>query len=289
MTTPTEQQPAAQPPYQPQQQKKGLAVAALVLGILAILGCLIPLLNVFSILLALVGLVLGVVAVRKAKKSPMTHGGRGQGIAGIVLSVLAILGAVLVNALFGAAVNSAAEDPEVQAAIQELEASVPEEAAPVEEAPVEEAPVEEAAAPVAQETPAGEAAAGLGQPVRDGDFEFVVNGIDCGETTIGDEFLSTDAQGQFCQVALSITNIGDSAGMFFGDNTYLINDAGQEFSADSEAAIYLGDNADGLLSEINPGNTLDGTVVFDVPADATPVAIELHDSAFSDGVQVALQ
>jgi len=87
---------------------------------------------------------------------------------------------------------------------------------------------------------------------------------------------------------MSITNIGDSAGTFFGDNTYLLNEAGQQFSADTEAGIYLGD-ADSLLSEINPGNTLDGQVVFDVPADMAPAAIELHDSAFSGGVTVNLQ
>ncbi len=39
---------------------------------------------------------------------------------------------------------------------------------------------------------------------------------------------------------------------------------------------------------INPGNSLTGTVVFDVPVDAVPASLELHDSAFSGGVTVAL-
>ena len=42
------------------------------------------------------------------------------------------------------------------------------------------------------------------------------------------------------------------------------------------------------MSEINPGNSIDGTVVFDVPVGVTPTSVEDHDSAFSGGVTVAL-
>lgn len=138
------------------------------------------------------------------------------------------------------------------------------------------------------DTAAEPAAIGIGQPALDGDFQFVVNGVDCSQTTIGSEYLSTQAQGQFCQLDLTITNIGSEAQSFFGDNAKLFNAQGQEFSADSEAAIYLEDSAS-LYEEINPGNTLNSKVVFDVPAGMVPSSIELHDSAFSGGVTVALQ
>lgn len=161
MSSPTQYQPGP-PPQQPYgdqaPERKGMAVAALVLGILAILGCLIPVLNIFSILLAIVGLILGVLAVRKAKQP--THGGRRMGVAGIVLSVLAIVGAILANVIFGVAVNDAANDPEVAAAIESIEEATP--SAPViEEEASEPAPVEtEAPAvidePVVEEEPAPE-------------------------------------------------------------------------------------------------------------------------------------
>ncbi|MGY1632249.1 DUF4352 domain-containing protein [Geodermatophilus sp. SYSU D01186] len=131
-------------------------------------------------------------------------------------------------------------------------------------------------------------APGIGQPAADGDFNFVVNGIDCSATEIGDQYLSTTAQGQFCIVDLTISNIGDEAQSFFGDNATLFNAQGQEFSADSEAAIYL-ENSSSLYEEINPGNTLNSKVVFDVPTGTAPTSIELHDSAFSGGVTVNLQ
>ncbi|MGY1750935.1 DUF4352 domain-containing protein [Modestobacter sp. SYSU DS0511] len=156
------------------------------------------------------------------------------------------------------------------------------------------APVDDAAAADVEEPVAEEAAVeesgnpGIGEPAADGKFNFVVNGVDCSTTEIGNEYLNTTAQGQFCIVDVAITNIGDKAQSFFGDNAKLFNAQGQEFSADSEAAIYL-DDSSSLYEEINPGNSLTSKVVFDVPAGTVPTAIELHDSAFSGGVTVDLQ
>ncbi|WP_179224566.1 DUF4352 domain-containing protein [Geodermatophilus pulveris] len=128
---------------------------------------------------------------------------------------------------------------------------------------------------------------GIGQPAADGDFSFVVNGVDCGRTQLGDQYLNTKAQGVFCIVDLAVTNIGDGPQSFSGENCSLFNAEGQKFSADSEAAIYLED-AEWLYEEINPGNSLATKVIFDVPAGMTPVSIELHDSVFSGGVIVNL-
>jgi hypothetical protein len=144
-------------------------------------------------------------------------------------------------------------------------------------------------APAPAEEAAPESAnPGIGQPAADGDFSFVVNSVDCSQTEIGDQYFSKKAQGQFCIVNVDVTNIGDSAQSFFGDNATLFNANKQEFSADTEAAIYLEDSSS-IYEEINPGNTLSSKVVFDVPAGTAPTAIELHDSAFSGGVTVTLQ
>lgn len=134
----------------------------------------------------------------------------------------------------------------------------------------------------------GATSAGLNDPVRDGKFEFVVKKVECGETEIGDKYLSTKAQGQFCQVAMSIENVGDEPQSLFGDNQKLFDAKGREFSADTEAAIYLDASSQTLWEEINPGNKVDGVVVFDVPKKLEPTRLELHDSAFSNGVQITL-
>jgi hypothetical protein len=152
-----------------------------------------------------------------------------------------------------------------------------------------DAPAAEEKAPApAEEVAAEPANPGIGQPAADGKFSFVVSGVDCSVTELGDQYFGTKAQGQFCIVSVAVTNIGDKAQSFFGDNASLLNASGQEFSADSEAAIYLEDSSS-LYEEVNPGNTLNSKVVFDVPAGTTPTAIELHDSAFSGGVTVNLQ
>lgn len=43
-----------------------------------------------------------------------------------------------------------------------------------------------------------------------------------------------------------------------------------------------------FLNDINPGNTVQGQLAFDMPAGVRAVKAELHDSLFSDGVTVSL-
>jgi hypothetical protein len=133
-----------------------------------------------------------------------------------------------------------------------------------------------------------EESAGLNQPVRDGKFEFTVRSVQCGQTRVGNQFLNKEAQGQFCLVALQVKNVGDEPQTLFGDNMKLFDAEGREFSPDTEAAIYNEDSQT-FIEEINPGNQIDGQLVFDVPTDAQPARLELHDSAFSGGVTVNLR
>ena len=142
-----------------------------------------------------------------------------------------------------------------------------------------------AQAPAAPAQPAAAAAAGIGKAVRDGKFEFTVTSIDPGVASVGSDAFGQKAQGQFVLVHLTIQNIGDKAQYFDGSSQKAFDAQGREFSADTGAAIYLKD-ANSFLNEINPGNTVTGTVVFDMPPGATITKLELHDSPFSGGVDV---
>jgi hypothetical protein len=138
------------------------------------------------------------------------------------------------------------------------------------------------------EAPAEEAV-GMGDAVRDGKFEFVVSKIDCGKTRLGDTNFGKDAQGQFCVVNVKVTNIGREAQTLDASSRYLYGSGGQRFDADTEAALYLGVNQTRtFLEDINPGNSVNGVLVFDIPKNAEPTKIELHDSPFSGGVTVEL-
>ena len=133
--------------------------------------------------------------------------------------------------------------------------------------------------------------AGINQPARDGKFEFVVKSIKCGKASVGtNEFLTEKAQGQFCLLNITVKNIGDEPQSLFADNQYLFNASGQKYSADSTATTYAApEDSDTWYSEINPGNSVEGAIVFDIPKDQTPTSAELHDSAFSDGIKVNLK
>lgn len=135
---------------------------------------------------------------------------------------------------------------------------------------------------------AAPAAATIGTPVRDGDFEFTVTTVQRGQTTLGGKYLSTTAQGEFVLVNLTVRNVGNEPGTLFDQNVKLFDSQGREYRADSGAAIYLEGNADVIAQTINPGNQVSGTVVFDVAAGTQLASLDLHDSAFSGGVSVAV-
>jgi hypothetical protein len=125
---------------------------------------------------------------------------------------------------------------------------------------------------------------GIGTPVRDGKFEFVVISVDRSKTAgnPSNVFEQSTAQGEYINVHLSIKNIGNEAQSYFAQNQKLIVG-----SKKFDAASILGINGDG--ESLNPGLGIDNTVVsFDVPPGTTPEAIELHDSMFSGGTRVKL-
>lgn len=134
-------------------------------------------------------------------------------------------------------------------------------------------------------------AAKIGTAVRDGKFEFVVKSVECGQKEVVSpetDALRKTAQGQFCLMTLSVKNIGNEQQYFSDSDQKLLNAEGQQFSPDSTATLYNSNNQDVWLAQINPGNSVEGTLVFDVPADAKITQAQLHDSAFSGGVKVSL-
>jgi hypothetical protein len=131
-------------------------------------------------------------------------------------------------------------------------------------------------------------APGLGDPVRDGKFEFIVTRLDCGKPTIGNKYLKTTAKGQFCVVSLSARNVGDQQRIFSGRAQKAYNAAGTEFSNDAVADFYANDNSQTFLKRISPGDKVTGKVVFDIPRSTKLTSLELHDSFLSDGVRVTL-
>ncbi|MBM7277393.1 DUF4352 domain-containing protein [Gordonia rubripertincta] len=136
---------------------------------------------------------------------------------------------------------------------------------------------------------ADEQAAGLNTPVRDGKFEFVVTNVESGLSSVGDnEFLTAEAQGQFVVVTMTVNNTSKEPKDFSPTNQKLVDTEGRSFEPDTTAQIYLGGSDIPVWDNVNPGNTVEVKVVYDMPVDAKPASIELHDSMFSGGVKVNL-
>ncbi|MEU4688301.1 DUF4352 domain-containing protein [Actinoplanes sp. NPDC023714] len=196
------------------------------------------------------------------------------GIAGVVL--LACLG----TAITGGGDDSAAPEKTTAAADAGKGDAPAADEVKAEETKAEE--TEKAEEPAKDETP------GLKDAARDGKFEFKVAGVKCGVKQIGSDFLNQKAQGQYCLINVSVKNIGKEA-QDFADSVQKAFDADEvEYAVDSGAAIYLEDNKV-LFTKINPGNTVKGTLVFDVPKGTKLTSVELHDSMFSGGVTVNLK
>jgi hypothetical protein len=124
-------------------------------------------------------------------------------------------------------------------------------------------------------------AAGIGDPVRHGDFTFTVTAVEDGPPYLGGPPTFLQPRGQFVLVHVTVRNDGASPRLFAEEYQYLIDDAGQR----SEGYI---DRGDLFQADINPGNTVEGTLVFDMASDAVPAWIELHASPSSGGFWVAL-
>lgn len=142
---------------------------------------------------------------------------------------------------------------------------------------------ESAPAPTTEAAPA---APGVGTPVSDGDFEFTVTKVDPGVSEIGTSPLTKKAQGKFVLVYMTVKNNGNSQAFFDVTAQKMMDQQGRELTADAGAGIYVDPND--VLAQINPGNTVKGILVYDIPADSVPTSIKVHDSFLSGGATIKL-
>jgi len=125
----------------------------------------------------------------------------------------------------------------------------------------------------------------IGDPVRDGNLEFVVDSVRCGVDSVGRSLFRQTATGQYCVVSLSVRNVKNEPRTFSIVNQKL-RDGDREFSASIVATMAENGSADLINTELNPEQSAEGVLVFDVPDSVRPDYLELHDSLLSGGVRV---
>jgi Protein kinase domain/Domain of unknown function (DUF4352) len=129
---------------------------------------------------------------------------------------------------------------------------------------------------------------GLGDPVRDGQFEFVVRSVACGKGSGGEGITHKPALEQFCLLRLEVENTGREGRTFGAGQQFLFDDAGNRHDPDLDATVRHGGHGRLLSTHLNPGQRLEGTLVYDVPDGIVLDRAELHDGPFSGGVSVEL-
>ena len=138
--------------------------------------------------------------------------------------------------------------------------------------------------------PVGPTVAPAGSAVRDGKFEFRVLSIERAKSVsdpTGNPYMTTTAQGEFIVITMSVTNIGNEAQNYFGQNQKVIDANGREYEANSAAGMWMNTGLS-IMGDINPGNAIQVKIAFDVPPGTRATELELHDSMFSGGVSVRL-
>ena len=128
--------------------------------------------------------------------------------------------------------------------------------------------------------------AGIGEVVRDGRLTFVVMSVETA-TYLSDprfpDMTPLKPRGVFLIVKMTVTNASDGHTLF-DSSANKLTAAGTTYENDDRAWV----NAGNLITELDPGDSLDTAAVFDVPVGSAPESVELHDSFGSAGVVVRL-
>ncbi len=138
----------------------------------------------------------------------------------------------------------------------------------------------------ADEKKAEEAVPGIGDTVEVGDFSVRVTDVEPGVEWVGDSTFGEAPQGQFVKVYVTVENTGTEADYFLDSEQKLVDDQDRQHSTSS--AAWMLDEESLFLTEINPGNKVEGVLLYDVPVDAVPVAVDLQAGWLSTPVRVAL-
>ncbi|GAA2661742.1 DUF4352 domain-containing protein [Paractinoplanes durhamensis] len=129
----------------------------------------------------------------------------------------------------------------------------------------------------------------MNTPITDGKFQFTVTGMKCGLDRVGSEVLNQKAQGEFCLVSVSVKNVADTAEMFVDSSQQATDAKGATYSVDSGAGLSANEESSVFLEQINPGNTVKGKLVFDVPKGTKLTAVILHESMYTPGAKIPLK
>jgi hypothetical protein len=123
--------------------------------------------------------------------------------------------------------------------------------------------------------------------VRDGGLEFAVTGRRCGVAELGEWPTRRRAKGTYCVLDLRVTNVARHDALVFMNSQRLVDADGREFPGDEWAWVY-NPGSRVFTSTFEPGRTVNGSLVFDVPPGTRVRRLIVHDTPLSAGTSIAL-
>lgn len=201
-------------------------------------------------------------------------------IAFIVTPIVLVLGLIVsaVNMASGGTDTAIPEAEEVVAAAPaDAEDEVVDEAA----APAEDSTDDEAAAPAESSAAEDEA------PVADEEITLEITEVER-TTQIGDQYFGSEAQGEYVVVHYTFSNGSGEPVDLTSSEMMLLGADGTEYAETSDGVLAYPDQY-AVFETINPGNTFQGVVVYDLPADTDVVTLSYQAwFSFDDPIEVAL-
>jgi hypothetical protein len=129
----------------------------------------------------------------------------------------------------------------------------------------------------------GTPTASIGSPAEAGDLTFTVNKVKTGVAQVGGKF-GSKAQGQYVLVTVTVKNTSAKPKTLWESGQTLFDNQGRKFDADTMAGIEAnGPDNQVFIKDINPGNSVTGVLVYDLPPGAVPASLTVHDGVISSG------
>jgi hypothetical protein len=236
-------------PAPPVKGSNGLATAGFVLGLLGLLGSWIPVLNVVGIILGVLGVILAGIGLAKSKRA---NAGKGLAIAGIVCGALAVVFAILINAVFVSAVDEAIDETtktSVDASGNGGKASSGDKKANADLGTTRENP------------------APLGSAITGDDWTVKINSV---KTVSEDSISQKPAAGStLLLINMSATYNGDdSQGETPWASVKFVGTDGATIDSTSGSTMFIADNEFDSMKTLYNGASVKGDQILEVPADS---------------------
>ncbi len=130
----------------------------------------------------------------------------------------------------------------------------------------------------------------LNEPVVSGDLSFIATSVSDSKI-LGNSFTKKEAQGTFKIITLKISNTGKETKTVDSSMIKLKDDQGRTYERSIEGQTAKGlsqGKVDLFLQQVQPGLSVTGDIVFDVPADANNLILSVQGGFFTTAAEIKL-